>query len=235
MDFPGGKKPHILVVEDNASLARFLQLELEHQEYTVDVVTDGYSAVTWATEYDYDLILLDVILPGQDGLSVCRCLRPVSNVPIIMLTARDTLNDRIKGLDTGANDYLCKPFATEELLARIRVQLRSLSGLSRTTLQISDLIIRQDARTVRRGEMDIALTRREFDLLCYLAENTDIVLGREMILSRVWGYDYLGNTNVVDVYIRYLRAKVDDPFPDKLIHTVRGVGYVMREERSNVD
>lgn len=235
MEQPGGKKPQVLVVEDNASLARFLQLELEHEDYAVEIVKDGYNAVTRATECEWDLILLDVIIPGQDGFAVCRRIRAASNVPIIMITARDTLGDRVKGLDSGANDYVCKPFAVEELLARIRVQLRRLPGYGRTNLSVGDLVIDRESRTVQRGEESISLTRREFDLLWYLAENIGVVLERETILSRVWGYDYMGNTNVVDVYIRYLRAKVDDPFPEKLIHTVRGVGYVMREEHHDVD
>ncbi|RDV84034.1 response regulator transcription factor [Ammonifex thiophilus] len=228
----GTKKARILVVEDDRSLARFLELELGHEGYAVETVGDGYRALVRATEEDWDLILLDIMLPGMDGFSVCRRIRERSSVPIIMLTARDAVNDRVQGLDAGADDYLCKPFATEELLARIRARLRRQKedGPESDKVVVGDLEICPKTRTVTRGGQKIHLTKREFDLLHYLAVNAGVVLDRETILNRVWGFDYFGNTNVVDVYIRYLRAKIDDPFPKKLIHTVRGVGYVLREE-----
>lgn len=226
------KKVRILVVEDDRSLARFLELELGHEGYAVEAVGDGYAAVVRAAAEEWDLIILDVMLPGIDGFTVCRRIREKSTVPVIMLTARDAVADRVQGLDAGADDYLCKPFATEELLARVRARLRRQKGgeSENGKVMVGDLVICLKTRTAARGGQQIALTKREFDLLHYLAANAGVVLSRETILNRVWGFDYFGSTNVVDVYIRYLRAKVDDPFPRKLIHTVRGVGYVLREE-----
>ncbi|HHW19041.1 MAG TPA: response regulator transcription factor [Firmicutes bacterium] len=225
-------KPRILVVEDEASLARFLQLELNHEGYQVEIARDGYEALARINETGWDLILLDLMLPGLEGFEVCRRVREKSDVPIIMLTARDAMRDKIKGLDMGADDYITKPFAVEELLARIRARLRraGTQRLNEDKLIVSDLVICRKTRQVTRGGKTIPLTRREFDLLAFLAENAGIVLSRETILNRVWGFDYYGNTNVVDVYIRYLRAKIDEPFPTRLLHTVRGVGYTLREE-----
>ncbi len=226
-------KPRILVVEDEASLARFLQLELNHEGYQVETAQNGYEALGRIGEAGWDLVLLDLMLPGLDGFEVCRRIREQADVPIIMLTARDATLDKVKGLDTGADDYITKPFAVEELLARIRARLRR-AGTARQEgdkLVIGDLVIRRGTRQVTRSGQIIPLTRREFDLLAYLAENAGLVLSRETILNRVWGFDYCGNTNVVDVYIRYLRAKIDEPFPTRLLHTVRGVGYTLREEK----
>ncbi|MDQ0287065.1 DNA-binding response OmpR family regulator [Desulfofundulus luciae] len=226
-------KPRILVVEDEASLARFLQLELNHEGYQVETAQNGYEALGRIGEAGWDLVLLDLMLPGLDGFEVCRRIREQADVPIIMLTARDATLDKVKGLDTGADDYITKPFAVEELLARIRAKLRR-AGTARQEgdkLVIGDLVIRRGTRQVTRSGQIIPLTRREFDLLAYLAENAGLVLSRETILNRVWGFDYCGNTNVVDVYIRYLRAKIDEPFPTRLLHTVRGVGYTLREEK----
>ena len=225
-------KPRILVVEDEASLARFLQLELNHEGYQVEIARDGYEALARINETGWDLILLDLMLPGLEGFEVCRRVREKSDVPIIMLTARDAMRDKIKGLDMGADDYITKPFAVEELLARIRARLRraGTQRLNEDKLIVSDLVICRKTRQVTRGGKTIPLTRREFDLLAFLAENAGIVLSCETILNRVWGFDYYGNTNVVDVYIRYLRAKIDEPFPTRLLHTVRGVGYTLREE-----
>ncbi|SHJ32581.1 response regulator transcription factor [Desulfofundulus thermosubterraneus] len=226
-------KPRILVVEDEASLARFLQLELNHEGYQVETAQNGYEALGRIGETGWDLVLLDLMLPGLDGFEVCRRIREQTDVPIIMLTARDATLDKVKGLDTGADDYITKPFAVEELLARIRARLRR-AGTARQEgdkLVIGDLVIRRGTRQVTRSGQIIPLTRREFDLLAYLAENAGLVLSRETILNRVWGYDYCGNTNVVDVYVRYLRAKIDEPFPTRLLHTVRGVGYTLREEK----
>ncbi|MGO0122359.1 response regulator [Desulfothermobacter acidiphilus] len=226
-------KGRILVVEDDQSLARFLQLELEHEGYQVEIVNDGYQAVVRSSEEEWDLIVLDIMLPGLDGFAVCRRIREKSSVPVIMLTARDAVNDRVQGLDAGADDYLCKPFASEELLARVRARLRRRNSKSEDEkITVGDLVICPRTRIVVRGEQKINLTKREFDLLHFLAVNAGVVLERETILNQVWGFDYFGNTNVVDVYIRYLRAKIDDPFPRKLIHTVRGVGYVLREEEA---
>ncbi len=221
----------ILVVEDEASLARALQLELEHEGYQVQVAGNGYEAVARASEGKWDLILLDVMLPGLDGFEVCRQVRKRSAVPIVILTAREALGDKITGLDAGADDYVAKPFAIQELLARIRARLRR-SGAAHQDgdrLVVGDLVVCRDTHTVSRGGRPIALTRREFDLLAYLAENAGLVLTRDAILNRVWGFDYYGETNIVEVYIRYLRVKVDEPFPVKLLQTVRGVGYTLRE------
>jgi len=202
-------RPSILVVEDETSLARFLQLELEHQGYHVEVVTNGYEAVVRIAEGKWDLVLLDVMLPGLDGFEICRRIRASSDVPVIMLTARDTTPDKIKGLDAGADDYLTKPFAAEELAARIRARLRRApAGIkSKNKLLIGGITIHYDTRQVERGGRNIPLTKREFDLLACLAENAGIVLSREAILNHVWGYDYYGDTNIVDVYIRYLRSR----------------------------
>lgn len=226
-------KPRILVVEDEVSLARFLQLELTHEGYQVETAQNGYEALGRINEERWDLVLLDLMLPGLDGFEVCRRIREQMDVPIIMLTAKDATQDKVKGLDTGADDYITKPFAVQELLARIRARLRR-AGTARQEgdkLVIGDLVICLGTRQVTRSGQIIPLTRREFDLLAYLAENAGLVLSRETILDRVWGFDFCGNTNVVDVYIRYLRAKIDEPFSTRLLHTVRGVGYTLREEK----
>lgn len=225
-------RPRILVVEDENSLARFLQLELKHEGYQVEVASNGYEAVGRINEGDWELVLLDVMLPGLDGFEACIRIREISEVPVIMLTARETTSDKVRGLDVGADDYLTKPFVTEELLARIRARLRRVPAVieGNNKLVVGGLKIHYDTRQVERNGQQISLTKREFDLLSHLAENAGTVLSRETILSHVWGYDYYGDTNVVDVYIRYLRAKVDEPFPTRLLHTVRGVGYTLREE-----
>lgn len=225
-------EPRILVVEDEASLARFLQLELNHEGYQVETAQNGYEALGRISEDRWDLVLLDIMIPGLDGFEVCRRIRKRRDVPIIMLTARDATLDKVKGLDTGADDYITKPFVIEELLARIRARLRGLPAARQegNKLVAGDLVICRDTHQVTRSGQSIPLTKREFDLLAYLAENAGLVLGRETILARVWGYDYYGSDNVVDVYIRYLRAKIDEPFSNRLLHTVRGVGYTLREE-----
>lgn len=222
----------ILIVEDEKQIARFLELELQHEGYSVDIEYDGWGGLRAAEQYDPDLVLLDIMLPGINGLEICRKIRLFSDVPIIMLTARDETNDKVMGLDSGANDYLTKPFAIEELLARIRAALRnkdSLSG-SAKNLMIGDLTMDISKHHVIRKNEVIDLTKREFDLLEYLIRNRELVLSREQILENVWGFDYMGDTNVVDVYIRYLRGKIDESHDTKLIHTVRGVGYVMKED-----
>lgn len=225
-------KSRILVVEDEASLARYLQLELNHEGYQVETSQSGYEALGKINEGKWDLIILDVMMPGLDGFEVCRRIRMHRDVPIIMLTARDATLDKVNGLDAGADDYVTKPFVIEELLARIRARLRSLPAARQqgNKLVVGDLVISRDTHQVTRNGQSITLTKREFDLLAYLAENAGLVLGRETILAHVWGYDYYGNDNVVDVYIRYLRAKIDEPFNVRLLHTVRGVGYTLREE-----
>ena len=222
----------ILLVEDEEKLARFVELELTHEGYRVDKAFDGRAGLEKAEGGGYDLILLDIMLPGLNGLEVLRRLRKTSAVPVIMLTARDAVMDKVNGLDTGADDYVTKPFSIEELLARIRVCLRrhaDVDGLE-GALAIADLSMDVMRRRVERAGREIELTGREFALLKYFLENKTIVLTREQLLEKVWGYDYLGETNVVDVYVRYLRSKLDEPFDKKLLHTVRGVGYVLRED-----
>ena len=223
---------HILIVEDEEKLARFLELELNHEGYAITKAFDGRTGLSLAEEGDFDLLLLDVMLPGMSGLELLRRLRRTKQTPVIMVTARDQVMDKVTGLDMGADDYITKPFEIEELLARIRVALRkraSADAAPAEVLRSGQLCLDPARREVRYGETPIQLTQREFDLLQNLMENRSIVLSRERLLERVWGYDYAGETNVVDVYIRYLRAKIDDAFHVKLIHTVRGVGYVFRD------
>lgn len=220
------EKQWILIVEDDEKIARVLQLELEHEGFRIEICADGASAIERALKGP-DLIVLDLLLPRIDGLEVCRRVRRHSSVPIIMLTAKDAVPDRIAGLDTGANDYLTKPFSIEELLARIRVQLRSHEPAERT-LSAKDLVLNRDTHEVKRGANEITLTAKEFSLLEFLLMYPNKVHTRDEIFNSVWGSDFLGESNLIDVYIRYLRNKVDEGAEDKLIHTVRGVGYALR-------
>lgn len=220
----------LLIIEDEKQIARFLELELIHEGYQVDIIADGREGLDRAREGRYDLILLDIMLPGLSGMEVCRRIRHFSNVPIVMLTAKDDIESKVMGLDIGADDYITKPFSIEELLARLRVALRhQTKGSSPKELYIGDLVMDGTRHQVTRKGKSIELTKKEYDLLEYLIENQGIVLTREQILEKVWGYDYFGGTNVVDVYIKYIRDKVDEPFTDKLIHTIRGVGYIVKE------
>lgn len=224
----------ILIVEDEVQLARLMELELDHEGYAVKVSHNGREALELLKEEEFDLVLLDIMLPEMDGIEVCGRLRKFSDIPVIMVTAKDAVPEKVEALDTGADDYITKPFAIEELLARIRALLRRKEREKRednNVLLIADLEIDTDKYKVKRADQEVELTKKEFDLLVYLAENKGIVLTREDILSNIWGYDYLGETNIVDVYIRYLRSKIDDPFAKKLIKTVRGVGYVMRDDQ----
>jgi DNA-binding response OmpR family regulator len=223
---------NILIIEDDTQIARFIELELTHEGYQVDKIDNGYDGLNKIKENDYDLLLLDLMLPGINGIEICNKIRDFSDLPIIMLTAKSELEDKVKGLDTGADDYLTKPFEIEELLARIRALLRRKKGdvESANILKIDDLEVNLDAHTVKRENKKIELTKKEYDLLVYLIENEGIVVSRDKLLNNVWGYDYTGETNIVDVYIRYLRSKIDDPFENKLIQTVRGVGYVLRSD-----
>ena len=222
----------ILLVEDEEKLARFIELELTHEGYQVDKAFDGRSGLTAAKNGRYDLMLLDIMLPELNGLEVLRRIRRVSGLPVILLTARDAVMDKVTGLDTGADDYITKPFSIEELLARIRAALRRKAAHAQkeTLFSLAGLTLDVSRRRVTRDGREIELTGREFSLLQYFMENATIVLTREQLLEAVWGYAYLGETNVVDVYVRYLRGKIDDGFEKKLLHTVRGVGYVLREE-----
>ena len=221
----------ILLVEDEEKIARFIRLELVHEGYDVTVCHDGREGLTLAQDGTFDLCLLDIMLPGLNGMEVLRRLRKNSDLPVIMVTARDAVMDKVGGLDLGADDYITKPFSIEELLARIRMVLRR-RGSSRKESGLTfggRLTLNEGARRVSVDNTDVELTAREFDLLCFLLQNKNIVLSRDKILSAVWGYDYLGETNVVDVYVRYLRSKIDDVFGLDVITTVRGVGYVVRE------
>lgn len=222
----------ILLIEDEAKIARFLELELIHEGYLVEREHDGRSGLERALQGNMDLLILDVMLPSLNGMEVLRRLRQSCDTPVIMLTAKDDVTDIVMGLDIGADDYMTKPFAIEELLARIRVALKRGKARSRKSAAIDLGLLKIDLEkhTVSYGDDLVELTKREYDLLRYLAENEKIVLSREQILQTVWGYDYLGDSNAVDVYIRYLRSKIDDRYKTKLIHTVRGVGYVLKNE-----
>lgn len=226
-------KPAILIVEDERKLSRVLQLELEYENYQTEIADNGRDALTMIQEHSWDLVLLDIMLPELSGLEVLRRVRKTDNsTPIILLTARDQVYDKVSGLDQGANDYITKPFQIEELLARIRAHLRQQqSSQSQPThsFSIGDLTVDIKSREVKRADKHIELTPREFDLLVCLLKNKNIVLTREQLIEQVWGFDYYGDTNVVDVYIRYVRQKVDNPFPEPYIATVRGVGYTIKD------
>ena len=219
---------NILVVENEKKLARVLQLELVYEGYQVTTVYDGREALKLINQEDFDLILLDVMLPGLSGMEILRRMRKDQQVtPVILLTARDATYDKVSGLDLGANDYMTKPFEIEELLARIRAQLRNNQNQIRQQnqqIKLKELVIDEaQHQTTWQGQL-VELTKREFDLLVYLAKNANQVLSRDQLLSEVWGFDYAGETNVVDVYVRYLRQKIDY----QLIETVRGIGYIIR-------
>ena len=221
----------ILIVEDEARIARFVELELLHEGYEVDKAADGREGLERMETGNYDLVLLDIMLPGLNGLEVLRRARRTVDTPVIMLTARDTVMDKVTGLDMGAEDYVTKPFEIEELLARIRACLRKSARRETVshTLSVGPLELDPDRHTVRCKGQPVELTHREFDLLKILMENKGIVMSRSTLMERVWGYDYMGETNIVDVYVRYLRGKIDDVYGVKLIQTVRGVGYVLRD------
>lgn len=218
----------ILLVEDERQMSMFIEMELTHEGYVVDTAYDGRNALEKAEKGNYNLILLDIMIPGLNGIEVCRRVRKFSNLPIIMLTAKSDVPDKVLGLDVGANDYLTKPFSIEELFARIRVYERNTT--SKDIIKIKDVIMDDKIHEVLREGKRIELTKKEYDILKMLMTNKNIVLTREQMIERLWGYDYEGDTNVVDVFIRYLRSKIDDGFEDKLINTVRGVGYVIKED-----
>ena len=220
----------ILLVEDEEKLARMIELELNYEGYEVEKALDGRRGLELALTGGFDLILLDIMLPKLSGMEVLRRLRRESQTPVIMLTARDSVMDKVAGLDSGADDYITKPFAIEELLARIRAALRNKSGQANTPLAVGPLVMDVEKHQVMVRGQNVELTKKEFDLLRHLLENKDRVLTREALLDAVWGFDFVGETNSVDVYIRFLRSKLDDAFGLKLIHTVRGVGYVIKEE-----
>jgi len=220
----------ILMVEDEANLAQFVQLELTYEGYEVSVAHDGLSGLMAAREQAPDLIILDWMMPGLSGVEVCRRLRQTgSNIPIILLTAKDDISDRVEGLDAGANDYVIKPFSIEELMARVRAHLRSLQPQEAEQLVYADLTLDRKSRQVIRHGRSIELTAKEFDLLDYLMTYPRQVLTRDRILEEVWGYDFMGDSNIIEVYVRYLRLKLEAEGEPRLIQTVRGVGYVLRE------
>ncbi|NEO10115.1 MAG: response regulator transcription factor [Moorea sp. SIO1F2] len=221
---------HILVVEDETKLAQFIELELKYEGYEVSVASDGLAGLGAARESNPDLVILDWMLPGISGPEICRRLRSTGNqVPIILLTAKDEVSDRVSGLDAGADDYVVKPFSVEELLARVRAHLRRNQTEDPNILQFADLSLNHSTREVYRGQRLIELTVKEFDLLEYLLAHPRQVLTREQILERVWGYDFMGDSNIIEVYIRYLRLKLEANNENRLVQTVRGVGYVLRD------
>lgn len=221
----------ILFAEDERDLNHIITKKLTAQGYSVDSVYDGEEAIDILSYTDYDAVILDIMMPKADGFAVLRALRSKGkNTPVLFLTARDSVQDRVAGLDSGANDYLVKPFSVEELLARIRAMTRTAFGVSDSLLSVGDLTMDTAAKVVKRGGKEIPLSAKEYALLEYLMHNVGIVLSREKIENHIWNFDYEGGTNVVDVYIRYLRKKIDESYDKKLIHTVRGRGYVLREE-----
>lgn len=225
----------ILIVEDEEKLARFIELELTFEGYVVEKAADGRTGLALAQSKQFDLIALDIMLPGLSGFEVLRRIRQTSAVPVIMLTARDDTMDKVAGLDGGANDYITKPFAIEELLARIRAVLRN-NGAAKDGPKNAERIVSAgtlrmnlDSREVWVGDSAVELTKKEFDLLAHLMQNKGLVMSRDRLLDSVWGYDFVGESNAIDVYIRYLRTKIEEPFGLKFIQTIRGVGYVIRE------
>lgn len=221
----------VLIIDDDRNSVRFLQLELEHEGYSVEKEYDGLQGLKRAASEIFDLILLDIMLPGLDGMKVLQKFRRISDTPVIMLTAKDAVGDKVLGLDGGADDYLTKPFAIEELLARMRAALKKNGAAKedrKKILSIGQLSLDCFSREVSYAGQTIQLTKREFDLLCYLMENHDIVCSRDKLMEKVWDYDFSGETNLVDVYIRYLRNKIDYRFHVELIRTIRGVGYIIK-------
>ena len=224
----------LLVVEDEKKLNELITKKLKKEYYGVDSCFDGEEAVRYVEGTEYDAIILDIMLPKLDGFEVIKKIRAKKNkVPILLLTARDNIDDKVKGLDYGADDYLVKPFIFEELMARIRVLLRRNSGNADNVVTIANLKVDLDAKTVFRDDILIKLSGREYSILEYLIRNKGKILSRERIEDHIWNYDYEGGTNVIDVYIRYLRKKIDDSYTPKLIHTIRGLGYVLRVDNEN--
>ncbi len=222
-------KEHILIIEDDEAIVRLLRRGLAYEGYQVESALDGEAGLALARDHHPDVVILDLMLPGMDGIEVCQRLRGGSNVPILMLTAKDTTQDRVQGLDAGADDYLVKPFELDELLARVRALLRRTSTDRTQVLTFADLSLDTSTRQAMRKGRVIALTAKEYDLLELFMRHPRQVLTREMIFDRVWGYDFGGESNVLDVYIRYLRQKLETEGELRLLYTQRGVGYVMRE------
>jgi DNA-binding response OmpR family regulator len=222
---------HILLVEDEVKLARFVELELASEGYRVEVAHDGMWGLSLVRETEFDLAIFDWMLPGLTGVEICRRLRSTGNkMPVILLTARDEVSDRVAGLDAGADDYLVKPFSIEELLARIRAHLRRTQEDNGDLLQFEDLSLNKRTREVLRGNRSIELTAKEFDLLQYLMSHPRQVFTREQIVENVWGYDFMGDSNIIEVYVRYLRLKLEKDDEQRLIYTARGIGYCLRKQ-----
>jgi two-component system response regulator MprA len=222
-------KERILIIEDDEAILKLLRRGLVYEGYQVDTALDGQTGLNMARDEHPDLIILDWMLPGMDGLEVCRRLRTAGSVPSLMLTAKDTIQDRVQGLDAGADDYLVKPFELDELLARIRALLRRTQPERAQVLSFGDLTLDTGTRQAIRNDRSVSLTAKEYDLLELFLRHPRQVLTREVIFDRVWGYDFGGESNVLDVYIRYLRQKLEIEGETRLLHTVRGVGYVLRE------
>jgi two-component system response regulator MprA len=219
----------ILIIEDDPAILKVLQRGLAYEGYTVDVATDGRAGLNLAHDHHPDLVIIDWMLPGMDGLEVCRRLRLQGGLPLLMLTAKDTIQDRVQGLDAGADDYIVKPFNLDELTARIRALFRRTQTERNQVYQFADLTMDSDSRQVMRGKRLVPLTAKEYELLELFLRHPRQVLTREVIFDRVWGYDFGGESNVLEVYIRYLRQKLEAENESRLIHTVRSVGYVLRE------
>lgn len=224
---------NILIVEDEPKIARFLQMELEHEGFKTAIEANGRIALDRIIQENFDLILLDIMLPEMDGIEICQRVREVSGIPIIMVTAKDDIIDKVTGLNIGADDYITKPFATQELIARIRAALRkskpAQAMANDSELRIQNLVLYPERYEVYIDQTRLELTKKEYALLEFLIRNRNIVLTRERILQEVWGYEFMGDTKIVDVYIRYLRSKLDERYQRKYIHTVRGVGYVVKD------
>lgn len=221
----------VLIAEDEKDLNKILSERLKAEHYSVDSCYDGQEALDYLASAEYDAVIMDIMMPVMDGLSALRTMRRKNDsTPVLLLTAKDSVEDRVRGLDAGANDYLVKPFAVEELLARIRVLLRRPAETPKTCYQVADLEVHMDTRQVLRGGKEVKLSGKEFALLRYMIQNEGIVLSRDRLEEHLWNFDYAGGSNVIDVYIRYLRKKIDEGHEPKLIHTVRGAGYVLKEE-----
>lgn len=224
-----------LVVEDEKYMNRIISKKLKVEGYSVDSCYDGEEALNYIKSTSYDIIIMDIMMPQRNGYEVLKEIRCERNsVPVLFLTAKDALEDRVKGLDLGADDYLVKPFHFEELMARIRVMIRRSHGKVSNQLQIADLILDVNAHTVKRNNNFIELSAKEFAILEYMMQNSGIVLSREKLETHIWNYDYQGASNMIDVYIRYLRIKIDKDYENKLIHTVRGVGYMIKDKEKNL-
>ncbi|MBC8538273.1 response regulator transcription factor [Christensenellaceae bacterium NSJ-63] len=221
----------ILIAEDERDLNRLIKKRLKENGYSVDACFDGEEVLDYLQCAEYDALILDIMMPKKDGIAVLRELRERENaIPVLLLTAKDSIEDRVTGLDAGADDYLVKPFAFEELLARLRVLLRKPVTQKSSVLRVADLSLHMDTRQVFRGDKEIRLSSKEYALLHYMMQNAGVVLSRDKLEQHVWDYDFSGGSNVIDVYIRYLRKKVDEGYENKLIHTVRGHGYILRED-----